>query len=88
MVLGRGNEDDTGGEVDGGSIASLAKRAYTSLHGSPYPSIFTKQPRGTTKSVTVCGTPCALTTLRDIGSVAADEAEPQAVIQAGAHLNQ
>jgi hypothetical protein len=47
-----------------------------------------RQPRGTTSFVTVTETPPSKTHLIVTGSVAADDAVPQAVIQAGLHVNQ
>lgn len=45
-------------------------------------------PRGTVNRETICGTPRAVTQRSVTGMVAAEDAEPQAVIQAGEFLSQ
>jgi hypothetical protein len=50
--------------------------------------MLTRQPSGTVNLLTVLDTPAWRTTLRDKGRVAAEDAVPHAVIQAGEHRNQ
>ena len=47
-----------------------------------------KQPKGTVNFAIVSGTPCARTVFKVTGRVAAEEAVPQAVIQAGEDFSQ
>lgn len=83
--LSLSEEDDSDGEVDGGTAQSAQIHR---LMRETYPSMLMRHPRGTTNLDSVFGTPRSATHFKVTGKVAADEAVPHAVIHALEHLNQ
>lgn len=87
-------ENDDNGEVDSGAtknVDGLVSRPQTTTQqclAVTYPSILIRQPRGIANLATVTGICRLRAHFKVTGKVAADDAVPQAVTQAGEFLNQ